>query len=81
VRIGAGQKEEAKKSSQKVDGRSSRGLEHLTDNAKVATVLQDSNPASSDTVESEGTADEAVLNKKEQRESARPKRGKEEQRE
>jgi hypothetical protein len=35
-------------------------LERLTANAKVATVL-DSIPASSDTVELKGVADEAVL--------------------
>jgi hypothetical protein len=38
------------------------GLERLTTNAKVVIVLG-SIPASSDTVESEGAADEAVLNK------------------
>ncbi len=37
-------------------------LELLTANAKVATVLG-SIPASSDTVEAEGTTDEAVLKK------------------
>ncbi len=37
-------------------------LERLTANAKVATVLG-SIPESSDTVESEGAADEALLNK------------------
>ncbi len=37
-------------------------LERLTANAEVATVLG-SIPASSDTVESEGAADEAVSNK------------------
>jgi hypothetical protein len=38
------------------------GLEHLTANAKVATALG-SIPATSDIVESEGSAGEAVLNK------------------
>jgi hypothetical protein len=42
--------------------RSSLWLERLTDNAEVATFLG-SIPASSDTVESEGAADETVLNK------------------
>jgi hypothetical protein len=37
-------------------------LEPLTANVKVATVLG-STPSSSDTVESNGAADEAVLNK------------------
>jgi hypothetical protein len=37
-------------------------LDRLVANAKVATVL-DSIPASSDTVESEGAADEELLNK------------------
>ncbi len=38
------------------------GLERLSANAKVVTVL-DSTPSSSDTVESNGAADEAVLKK------------------
>jgi hypothetical protein len=38
-------------------------FDRLTVNAKVATVLDGSIPAFSDTVESEGAADEAVLNK------------------